>query len=46
MSDNGFALLMYPSGDESARQNVAVGAIITMTILGSALLPEPSCSVH
>jgi hypothetical protein len=28
---------MYPSGDEWARQNVAVGAIVTMTILGSVL---------
>ncbi|OAG03922.1 uncharacterized protein CC84DRAFT_1149671, partial [Paraphaeosphaeria sporulosa] len=27
---------MYPSGDEKARQDVAVGAIVTMTILGMA----------
>ncbi|KAL5407796.1 hypothetical protein PMIN03_006930 [Paraphaeosphaeria minitans] len=36
MSDNAFALLMYPSGDEKARQNVAVGAVVTMTLLGMA----------
>ncbi|KAF2442777.1 hypothetical protein P171DRAFT_49262 [Karstenula rhodostoma CBS 690.94] len=38
MSNSTFALMMYPSGDEKARQNVAAGAIITMTIFGIACI--------